>query len=534
MLDPELSRFVEAVSGPFCESKPDMATMRSISGGAFVASLMSVAAVQAAWADLVEAARDGDDAAMLWGAECLEAQLTARGFTGKLMLSGAASALVGQLPANTVGPIPPVEMRVQTAEHLLASDPETGRCVAWLTYDEAMPDDFTSTYGTITFLEADWCLPNAIREDGRPFPFRDEVRALAAKGIDWEFDGENWKPDRSRRPYIVLARVDLGDRATTEAIEHAGELVQLMIDVSRLQGGGRPWRRAGPAVLVVDGQGSSTWHDSPEVGAGDPSESYGRRVFAESLAEHGPLVGNLLSRPIAPDLAEAVRMLGEAGQADDPWRPSGYRRTIDRRTVLALHDSAHDHLATYARCSGDELAARVCEGWPTMRWSREVVKAINACLSWENQANPALDSAVRTHGTYHFDVASDRLDELLAAAGDDHTRRTARRWLASIDDATAHVELLDTLADQCELLAGRTKRVRNGIAHGTPPSAEVTESVMEYSRWRVFRALHYAMQAATTGRLMLDVLDEEIQSRHGELAALKVGVSMRQQWAAAR
>lgn len=532
VLDPELSRFVQAVTGPFCEKKPDMAAMASLSGAALAASLETAAAVRANWADLVDAARDGDDEAMLWGAEVLEAQLTARGFPADRMLLNAAFALIGHRPGRHIGPVPSVEMRIQNAEDLLARDPHTGRCVAWLTYDEAVLEEFITTYGPITFFEADWCLPNAIRDEGQSFEFRDELRALAMEGMDWDFDEENWKPDRSRRPYIILARVDLGERGTTGALELAAEHVQLMLDVARLQGGGRPWRRSGPAILVVDGQIASRVYDRPTVHAGDPSKSYGRGVFAESLAKHGPLVGRLLSSPIAPDLAEAIRMLGEAGQADSLWHDSGHRRTIDQRTVVVLHDSAHDHIATYARCSSDDLDARIREDWPVSMWNHEVVKAIDACLSWGNHAADGVDAAIRWGNTYHFDVASDRLGELLAAAPDDHTRRTAARWLASIDDSVAHLALLAKLTQQCELLAARTQRVRNGIAHGTPPSAEATESVLGYSRFRVFRALHYAMLAATTGRPMSDVLDDEHNSRTDELAALNAGISIRQQWAA--
>lgn len=507
-----------------------MAVMETISGTALVTTLETAAAVRAAWADLIQAARDGDDDAMLWGAECLEAQLKARGAPGDHMLSEAVLELIGRHPVGDIGPVPSVELRVSRSEQLLARDAETGRCVAWLTYDEAMLAHFPATYGPITFFDADWCLPNAIRDDGHPFEFRDELRALAADGLDWDFDGENWKPDRSRRPYIVLARVDLGERRSAGALELAVERVQLMLDVARLQGGGRQWRRSGPAVLVVDGKVGMRSFGRHEVRAGDPSETYGRRAFAESLDEHGPLVGQMLSGPIPTDLAEAIRMLGEAGQVEDPRRDRARERTIDLRTVVALHDSAHDHLATYARYASDDLGGRMLDDWSHMGWRLELVKAIDACLSWDGDASGDLGASIRKDGAHHLDIAADHLDELLAAAPDDHTRRTAARWLSSIDDAQAHLALLATLSSEGELLAGRTARVRNGIAHGTPPSPEVTEAVLGYSRFRVFRALNYAMIAATSSRPMKEVLDEEEHRRSDELTALTSGTSMLQQW----
>lgn len=532
VLDPELTEFVRAVTGPFCDKSPGTAARAPLSGAALVASLTSAAAVRATWADLVEAARDGDDDAMLWGAECLEAQLISRGFPGDRLLSDAALTVIGGHPSSHVGPVPPLELRVRRAGELLARDPWTGRCVAWLTYDEALLQRFTSTFGPVTFLDARWCLPNAVREGGHPFDFKDELRALINEGTDWGLDEETQAPDVGARPMVVLARVDLGERGVPGALELAAQHVQLMLDVARLQGGGRPWRRSGSALLVVNGQVAAHQYDRPSVQAGDPSDNYARGMFAESLAKHGPLVGELLASPIPPDLAEAIRMLGEAGQADDPWRGPARHSIIDQRTVLALHDSAHDHFATYARCSSDDLDARIREDWADTGWHHEVARAIDACLAWGNHAVDGLASAIRSGRTYHFDLASDRLDELLAAAPDDHVRRTAGRWLASIDDAAAHLALLTKLSEECELLAKRTQRVRNGITHGTPPSAEATASVLEYSRFRVFRALHYAMHAATNGRPMSDVLDDERLSRSCELSALKAGVSMRQQWAA--
>ena len=90
--------------------------------------------------------------------------------------------------------------------------------------------------------------------------------------------------------------------------------------------------------------------------------------------------------------------------------------------------------------------------------------------------------------------------------------------------------MLAELADDVALLSKRSQRVRNGILHGTPPSPEAVTSVMEFSTFRVFGALWYAMQAATGNRSMRELLDESRARRTAEHQALIQGVSLREQW----
>lgn len=532
-LSPLLEEYARMATGCFSVRPVDRTDVASMPGSKLQEAIVTSAAVMAVWADLVEAARNGDDDAALWCRHCLASQISVRGQDGPRMLSEAAWYVLGQESRFEVGPVPALDMRLDRACETLATETPARSCVVWLTYEHADLTGFTTAFGPITFFEADWCLPNAIRGDGQAFAHRDELRALVADGHDWDFDGENWKRDRSRRPYLVLARVDLRERPTVGAIDHAAQLVQLLLDVARLQGGGAPWRRGGPSLLVAVGiwvqeqiGPGALGEDSPDSG-----DQYGRNAFASALDEYGPTVGRLLAAPIRSDLAEAIRMLGEAGQADDPWRQRGPSVAIDQRTVLALHGAAHDHLATFGRLrTGEKLEDRILEDWPMAVWRMRVTRSIDACLSGAWATDPELDRAIRQNHTYRFDVASDRQGELLAHAGVGHVQRTASRWLLSVDHAPTLVDLLGEIAEEGQLLAKRARRVRNGVMHGTPPSPEAVASVMEFSRFRVFRALWYAMEAATNGRPMRDLLDEDRQQQQAQVHALENGVSLRAQW----
>lgn len=458
-------------------------------GETLLGSMVTPDAVIATWLDLVDALRDADDDAAAWCRECLQSQLSAWGVDGSRRLQEVAWYVVGNESRGDVGPIPSLAMRLERAAGALTRRVPARDCVVWLTYERADLREFVATFGPVTFVEADWCLPNAIASNGHDFAFRDELRALAASGHNWSFDEHNWTPDSSRRPYVVLARVELGEGPTRDAVEEAAREVQLMLDVARLQGGGAAWRRRSPSLLVVDGEVVEEW-GPPGMDTVDPPDTgahYGRNAFAESLAEHGPLVGRLLATKIAPDLAEAVRMLGEAGQADDPWQHPSASRAIDERTVLALHDAAHDHLATFGRLeNASELEERLVEEWPMHTWRTGIMRTIQVCLSRPLGTDTELARAVRVDRIYHFNVAWERKEELLERVEDTRSRRIAARWLLSIGDAGTCLRLLAELENEVDLLAKRFQRVRNGIQHGTPPSAGAVASVMDFSRYRVF------------------------------------------------
>lgn len=535
LLSPTLETYIQQAVGAFSARGITKDAVAGMPGKPLLGLIISPEAIRSAWLDLVDALRAGDDDTAAWCRDCLISQLSAEGSDGVRLLSEAARHVVGQELPQQIGPVPSLEMRLMRAVELLARPVPTHSCVAWLTYEGASLDGSVATFGPLAFMEADWCLPNAIRDDGASFAYRDEVRSLAMNGHNWDFDEQNWTPDRSRRPYLVLARVDLGECPADGALEKAGRMVQLILDVARLQGGGSAWKRRSPSLLLANGDVVEEW-GAPRLQVVDPPDTgahYGRNVFASALAEHGPLVGELLASEIAPDLAEAVRMLGEAGQFDDSWRQPGQSRAIDQRTVLALHDAAHDHLATFGRLeNAAELEERLVEEWPMTAWRTNVMRAIQACLSRQWWIDNELARAVRADRTYYFDVASDRRDELLELVEDGRVRRIAGRWIASIAHAPTCLRLLDELAEDAALLARRAQRVRNGILHGTPPSPEAVASVMEFSRFRVFGAFWYAMRAATSDRPMRELLDESRASRLAERRALVQGISLREQWRA--
>lgn len=163
-------------------------------------------------------------------------------------------------------------------------------------------------------------------------------------------------------------------------------------------------------------------------------------------------------------------------------------------------------------------------------WRTGVMRTIQVCLASPLGTDTELARAVRVDRTYHFDVAWERKEELLERVEDTRSRRIAARWLLSIGDAGTCLRLLFELENEVDLLAKRFQRVRNGIQHGTPPSAGAVASVMDFSRYRVFGALWYAMEAATGDRSMRELLDERRAHRAVQQQKLRRGIGLVQQW----
>ena len=538
-LSPWLAQFARVVHGRFTDPTVgalDVAAMDS-PAAALRAALVSARGIGAVWLDAVEASQSGNDEHLAWSLANLTSQLASSGRGSSFTRLEAASALPPGRWTTTERPgaaAQPTVLRLATAREILTRTPAKHHCVAWITYARVLLMGSEETFGPVTFFEADWALPNALADDGQPFPHRDELRQLAkANPNGWQFDDVNWIPDRSRRPYLGLARVDLGQRETHLALEDAERIVQVLLSTVALRSGGVAWQRSGPAHLLVDGQDCEARFAADRVEPGGEVDHYGQRLMATGINQHGPELATLLSAPLSPDLAEALRMLGEAAAVDSRESMLDGRRVIDQRTVLALQDAAHYHLATHAHMSPEDLERHVLSDWPHTMWAQEVMRAITSCLC-RGIDNDELDHAVRTGGmsgfTYSFIEAAHHRGDLLARCEDAVTRRTAGRWLASISEAGLYLELERELTQSRDLLTARAQRVRNGITHGTPSPTPVLESVLDLSRFRAFTPFWTAMESIAAGRTMPAELETRAIVRAARDRRLHAGLSLLTQW----
>jgi hypothetical protein len=109
------------------------------------------------------------------------------------------------------------EQRLEMATNSLVAAP-AGRIVVWTVYYRALLSGMREVIGPMTFLRADWALPNAFELELHDFPERAELRAIREK-VRWleDLNVEALKPENR----LTLVRVDLGERQVAGAEEEA-------------------------------------------------------------------------------------------------------------------------------------------------------------------------------------------------------------------------------------------------------------------------------------------------------------------------
>lgn len=541
VLAPALDQYTRVLTTRFTEGRVGAGDVASMDAPAAVLreALTSALGIGAMWDDLVHASHVADDRTVAWSLANLHGALGARGHDAQHALQRAAHLLAPgrHWGSSTRDPAPTsFEARLGQARATLTQPPSRHHCVAWLTYVRARLHGECDRFGPVKLFEADWALPNALAEDGQTFDHRDELRALAqAEPQTWDFDDTGWTIDRSRRPYIGLARVDLGTRPTHHALEDAAHAVQLLLDGVAMRHGGRAgWERSGSAYLLVDGKQREAAYGDLLVEPAAQVNNFGQNSMADALEKYGPQVAEMLATPLPAELTEARRMLAEAAEVETRRTTRRGTRAIDLRTALTLQDSAHDHIATYARMDPDKLEALMLAQWPHAEWEHRLARAIDICLRPPSRPDRELERTVRFGGadglTYSFTRAAEHSEQLVALCDDEPTRRAVTRWLTSIGDAATYLTLRAELNESCALLSDRARRVRNGIVHGNPPPTSVVESVHDISQFRVYRAFWAAIESHSAGRPMSATLTNQSAADDERDRRLRHGVSLLEQW----
>jgi hypothetical protein len=389
----------------------------------------------------------------------------------------------------------PLDVRLRLAADVITALPVPRRCVAWITYGSARLSA-ARDFGPIMFYEIDWAAPNALNDDGQAFRHRDELRSLL-KHNHIRVPGKS-----NGRPYQVLARVDLGVRVPHHALDDADAMVQVLLRIAGSRSGGTAWQRVGSACLLLDEQ-VALCIDSAGPYVSDDVDHHGQNIMADALAEYGPSIARGFSRTLMPpDLADALRLLGEASDVDSREVFLTGRSTIDRKTVLVLEDAAFEHIASYGRMRGDALEELILATWPHARWCSQVDAAISVCLRSDEAASTALHRRIITHQRgktrTSFLEASRLTDELLVLCRNPLKRRFAEKWLTSIRDPVLCLDLHRRQNDERDLLRERLSRTRNALTHGNPVHLAVIDSVRDLSTYRVNAAIEVALEGFST------------------------------------
>jgi hypothetical protein len=495
-------------------------------------SLRQPAALEAAWRDVWKAAQKEDLELLEWRMSCLLDLLDLAGKDDRWAFSESLLALHATVEGDRTSA--PWKGRLDAAGRALSHVPSSAHCVVWLSYQNASLASLTGQRcGPVDLYEARWVVPNADKEDGHAFPYRDELRTLLAgrHGESWRDLGDS---DGDRGNRVVLARVDLGVRASYGALEAADRVVQTMVELAAYRWGGSAWVPFGPAALWTDGTLRTT--SFARSGPSDYTVASRRYQTAKGLSEHGEQVAVALTTgALRPDLVDAVRLLHEAAQLDEAVSTSRSTRSgvPASRIAVVLEDSAVEHLASVAGMTCDDLDSYILEGWAHSALSGRVRRALHLCV--HSSATPhdgASESDLRqqlrrsTLGSPEsFILAGTRMEEVIAMCDEPTITTYARRWLETLLDPRAYLARYEALVAAGDRLARRTMRVRNSVAHGNPADDGVVESVRALSRYRAHVALDVALASVTRGVPMVDELDRMRGAGNARLSALRSGTS---------
>ncbi|WP_155838773.1 hypothetical protein [Arthrobacter castelli] len=495
----------------------------------------------AAWQDLVDAARaDHPDITVIEPRiALLNAMLVGAGVApgerfGRLadILSPSEATL-----ARDPDAVPPGwtdAQRLAAADALVREAAATGHCVAWLTFAAARLPEFVLEVGPVTFFDADWCISNALVPPWQDYPYRSELTRV----IEHDHDRGIFDPYADPR-HEVIARVDLGHRPSFGWKEEAVAQVRSVVGLVTVRTGAPSWRRAGFSCLVMDGEvGTYSFGPGDESLFTEP-DHYGMNGFADALEDYRTeLAGLLSSGPLPTDVAEALRLVGEAGQVDSRENALNGTATIAEQSVIVLQVAAMERLAAYTGMDGDPYASKLAADWPLVRYHQNLAWAVEQCLSGVGGGGDPLFHQVVSFpsGRRHlsFVTAFDVRDQLIAACPGRFERARAETLLESIGDADTALKMLASFAAEAGVLKGRLSRCRNALMHGNPVALESVQSVRGFSRFIVGTALDNSIRSIAEGRTVADLLKASDHRRRATLDALQSGRSIGDIWSTAK
>lgn len=386
----------------------------------------------------------------------------------------------------------PWEERLGLCGDLLARSPREGHCVVWTAFEHALLEGMVLTVGNVTFFDGGWALAVAREELSQ----EREVPLLA------ELEGDVWLPDVDDRTDLVIARVDLGHRPTTGAMEQAAEVARAMMAAASFRASGPSWREFGWSQLILDGRSSASSSFAPE----HQVDSWGMNRFA--------------ARRTA---AELERLTKEPGVMD-VGNSSG-QKPLDAARWLAAAEKAEPAAAIVLYVRVLELIASWLDldtGWDLTSeflrdsWSFDVTRndLFNATLAGLDEARAAAKHADRAANLRNglLETSSDGMVWLqlrLAVQSLDEIRlmipaqSMQDRFLAEVQLglSTGHAlcDRIEELRKRFDLLKARLKRTRDAITHGNPAPAATCESVLGFARTLASAAVGLTVQAVLSG-----------------------------------
>ncbi|WP_415855898.1 hypothetical protein [Sinomonas sp. G460-2] len=390
--------------------------------------------------------------------------------------------------------------RIEMATEILVAAP-AGRTVVWTVYYRAIVSRMREVIGPMTFLQADWALPNAFDVELNDFPERAELREIR-KDVSWldNLHVESLKLENR----LTLVRVDLGERQVAGAVEEAHRRIEAVLSVA-VEAGGVSWQSANAAIVLLDGKVRSY---SRGLSVRDAQmledDSYGMGATAEILSSVADQLGDALTEgPMPEHLVEALASLREARMTDHRDVLFNGARRVTPRIATALEDHAMELIASVLRVTPGTLATalqrREALSQAGPRIADQLMAPFDEAWSREpHEGRQELERKISQYsrgGTRLVSVAKAVAlqDEIRALPMSDLQRADLEDALAICTDPDRERQLLEEMWCETGLLRARHRRVRNAVNHGLPLKETTLNSIRNYADDTSRTALNIAL-----------------------------------------
>jgi hypothetical protein len=414
-----------------------------------------------------------------------------------------------------------LEARLDACREFVGESPQKGHLIAWLAFDRASLPNFYQSLGPAELWTAQVC-PEWPRDGrgraGGPVPdFADEQYEIFLPSLD--------------EPTRVLMRLDLGERSSAGAAEHARDLARTIVQMAVTSSS---WKLLEGCAFARGGNWwGSTIHPEVEHLDNPVYEPTGRY-----LADLDPdIVSGLVSRlpdveEVAADVkwAESVRQLSEEAQRAvlairllerrlpaAPAKQPGWGQPeswIARAHWWLREDYAHQQMLRDLR----DAAFEGVYGIPgRLSANRDLF------LHYEAMMLPS-------KGDLAFELRPKEIMEGLADLGGElppwsMATRIVLRAAKCFTDGSAAAQRLKEHGRRCDILLRRANRVRNAVIHGNNTVPAVVESVQSLLEQLTASVISAGFQTLKTDKKIHDILDRRRQLRVDERAALHGGAS---------
>ncbi|MFE4545146.1 hypothetical protein [Arthrobacter sp. NPDC056727] len=454
------------------------------------------------------------------------------------LLSSAADALVNteeqlawerdvQLPEPLTE-----EHRLEMARDILVAPP-AGQVVVWTVYSRALLWGMREVIGPMTFLRADWALPNAFEQKWHDFPEREELRGLR-ENVRWldDLHSEGLQPENR----LTLVRVDLGERQVAGAAEEAKRRIEALISIA-VEAGGVSWQNAGATAVLLDGKArSSSGGLTVRQSRSPDDDSYGIGGTGKILSTVADqFVDALAKGPMPEQLVEALTSLREARMTDHRDVSFYGARRVTPRVATALEDHAMELFASVLNVPASELATAVQRREALRRADGRIAGQLMAPLdeAWSRGPNAGRDELERKISEYSrgglrlvsVGKAVALQDEIRALPMSELKRADLEDAIAICTVPDRERQILDQTWRETSLLRARHRRVRNAVNHGLPLDATTLNSIRNYAESTSKIALDVALTWFKSGESGAALIQREENAWSKRMDRIRSGMS---------